>query len=506
MRYFLMAAFAALCCFTAPSYAADEPAAVPGQQILMKAELPAAVGDPRHGVDKIDPSQTQTVDYWLFMPSNESAKSDDGYPLMLFLHGAGERGDDPELVKVHGPAKLCANPEIAKTWRFLTVSPQCKPGKDWSPLQMMILIDKICAEYPVDRSRIYVTGVSMGGFGTFGVGAIGGNKLAAIMPICGWFPTEKAASITMPVWVFHGDADPAVKIENGYTIVAALKASGNRDVAFTVYPGVKHDSWTQTYDNPIVYDWLLSKQLPPAINGPALVPGKQALMIATVPVKTGNPFMGEDNIDEKRTEDMKFWAFQPSDDSAKNEDGYPLLLFLHGGGEGGENPNVLKKYGPPRILDNPERAKSWKFFTASPQSRQGGWSAKQLLVLIDELCAKYPIDRNRVYVTGPSMGGVGTWSCAAIGAGKIAAVAPLCGHTARPEDAAKIVMPVWAFHGEADPVVKIERDADTVERVKASGNADVQFTIYPGVGHDCWNITYDREDLYEWFLSKSLKK
>lgn len=233
----------------------------PGKQVLQKAELPSPAGNPRQGADELDETKTTVVDYWLFIPTDESAKSDDGFPLLFFMHGAGERGNDPNAVKRHGPAKLCDDPEIAKTWRFITVSPQCKPQQFWSPRQMMLLIDKICAEYPVDRNRIYVTGLSMGGFGTWGVGAIGGDKIAAIAPICGWFPPERASSITEPVWAFHGDADPAVNINADRAIVEAVKAAGNKDVAFTVYPGVQHDSWTQTYNNPLLYDWLLSKSL-----------------------------------------------------------------------------------------------------------------------------------------------------------------------------------------------------------------------------------------------------
>ena len=494
--------------FASPAFADDAPEVQPGKQILMKADLPAAVGNPRRGNDEIDPSKTDSVDYWFFFPSNEEAKTDAGFPMILFMHGAGERGDDPEIVKMHGPAKLCANPEIAKSWRFITVSPQCKKERDWSPLQMVELIDRICAAYPVDKSRIYVTGLSMGGFGTWGVGSITAGKVAAIAPICGWFPTEKADSIKMPVWAFHGDADPAVNINSGRAIVNAVKEAGNPDVAFTVYPGVQHDSWTQTYDNPMFYDWLLSKSLPPKLVGPNPEPGKQVLLKANLPARAqrqGRQFFGADELDQSRTETLNVWAFQPSDDSAKTEAGYPLMLFLHGAGESGDNPNVLKKYGPPKLCDNPEIAKTWKFFTISPQAKQAsGWSAKQMLALIDNVCERFPIDRSRIYVTGPSMGGIGTWSLAAAASDKLAAVAPLCG-LYRADEASKITVPVWAFHGEADPVIKMEQGKAIVDAVKAAGNEDVKFTTYPNVGHDCWNVTYDNKELYEWFLSKFKK-
>lgn len=512
MRSSFLAFLTTFAVAVSPAFAADalkdtNPEAIPGQQILMKAELPAQAGNARSGDFQLDESKTETMDFWFFMPTDETAKTDDGFPLMLFLHGSGERGDDPTAVKNHGPAKLCDDPEVAKTWKFITLSPQCKGGVYWSPLQLVKLIDQVCESYPVDRSRIYVTGLSMGGYGTWSVASVAGSKIAAIAPICGWYDTEKASTITMPVWAFHGDADQAVNIESERAMINAVKETGNPDVIFTVYPGVPHDSWTRTYANPLLYDWLLSKRVPPTIMSPAPVAGKQLAGAARLPAKIGNPFRGEDRLDPSRKQTVKFWFFQPSDDSAKTDAGYPLLLFLHGGGEGGDNLEVLKKYGPPKLCADPERSKTWKFFTVSPQCNQGaGWSPKQLLLLIDAVCEKYPIDRSRVYVTGPSMGGVGTWGCAAIGEGKIAAVAPLCGHLSSVEAAATVKMPLWAFHGDADNVVSLERDRACVEAVQANGNEDVKFTVYPRVGHNCWDITYDNEELYDWFLSKSLKK
>ncbi len=230
-----------------------------GKQVLKHAELPAYTGGPMRGEDTVDESKTETFDYWFFFPSNDAAKTDAGYPLLLFLHGAGERGSDPTIVKNHGPAKLCDNPRVQPSWRFITVSPQCRDGKWWSPKQMLALIDQICETYPVDRSRIYVTGLSMGGFGSWAIAAAASDKIAAIAPICGGLDLRQADKVTIPVWAFHGDADPVVPLKTGVDSVNAVKAAGNPEVIFTVHPGLQHDSWTVTYNNPMLYDWLLSK-------------------------------------------------------------------------------------------------------------------------------------------------------------------------------------------------------------------------------------------------------
>lgn len=231
----------------------------PGRQVLKQAELPAFVGGPSRYDDEVDPVRTETFNYWLFFPKNDAAKTEAGYPLLLFLHGSGERGTDPEIVKDHGPAKLCDDPKIQQTWRFITVSPQGYDGRYWSPKQMLALIEQVCEAYPVDRSRIYATGLSLGGSGTWGLASLAGDKLAAIAPVCGRFAVEKADTIKLPVWAFQGAKDTAVKLEEAAGIVNAVREAGNDEVIFTVYPDLPHDCWTTTYNDPLLYDWLLSK-------------------------------------------------------------------------------------------------------------------------------------------------------------------------------------------------------------------------------------------------------
>lgn len=262
-----------LCAFAATSWADDmndNNAAKPGEQIVMTAELPLSLGGewtggdamPLGGENPIDETKTEQVKYWFFMPVDESAKTEDGFPLLLFLHGAGERGDNPEAVKTHGPPKFCADPEQAKTWKFITVSPQVKGNRFWSPAQLRVLIDQICDKYPVDRSRIYVTGLSMGGFGTWGMVAHSADIVAAAAPLCGGYPLEFAEKMTKtPIWAFHGTADGAVKYEYSRNLVDKVRELGNGDVKFTTYPGAGHDVWTRTYANPKLYEWFLSKKL-----------------------------------------------------------------------------------------------------------------------------------------------------------------------------------------------------------------------------------------------------
>ncbi len=198
-----------------------------------------------------------SADYQLFLPADyESGEKE--WPLIFFLHGAGERGDDIEKVTVHGPPKIVKdNPDC----EFIILSPQC-PEKQWWDTETLInLLDEIVSNYSIDENRIYLTGLSMGGYGTWKLASDYPDRFAAIAPICGGgsAPVISLRIAHLPIWVFHGAKDSVVPIRESEQIVEALKKRG-ANVRFTVYPEAGHDSWTETYENPELYDWLLAHQ------------------------------------------------------------------------------------------------------------------------------------------------------------------------------------------------------------------------------------------------------
>ncbi len=206
-------------------------------------------------------TEKQTISYWLFLPNDYAAKTDKKWPLLLFLHGSGERGDLIDNVKVHGPPKLLGDPAKAKVWPFITVSPQCPDGNSWSPTQLGLLLDDLEKKYEIDRDRIYVTGLSMGGFGTWGMLHQFPKRFAAGVPICGGFdPAVAERFVDTPIWVFHGAKDKAVPVSLSTDLVDAIKKNGGKRVRSTVYPDLDHDSWTASYDNPELYRWLLEQK------------------------------------------------------------------------------------------------------------------------------------------------------------------------------------------------------------------------------------------------------
>ena len=193
-------------------------------------------------------------EYLTSLPEDYEAQPENSWPLMLFLHGAGERGSDLDLVKKHGPPKLI---EQGHAFPFIVVSPQCPKGEGWSVEALDRLLNEVSETHRVDADRVYVTGLSMGGFGTWDLAIAYPDRFAAVAPICGGGdPSEVCAIKHLPVWNFHGAQDKTVPLERSQEMVDALERCGG-DVTFTVYPEAGHDSWTETYDNPELYDWLL---------------------------------------------------------------------------------------------------------------------------------------------------------------------------------------------------------------------------------------------------------
>lgn len=214
------------------------------------------------------PQQTHTFEtqitkqvrlkYLLYLPRGYGDNPHERWPLILFLHGKDERGDDLERVKQHGIPKLI---EQGKDFPFVMISPQCPAESRWQFEYEGIaaLLEEILVQRAIDPARVYLTGLSMGGYGVWWLAMLYPARFAAVAPICGGgIPGEAHRLKHLPVWAFHGADDDLVPLSESERMVNALRAvEGN--VRFTVYPGVKHDSWTQTYENPQLYEWFLAQ-------------------------------------------------------------------------------------------------------------------------------------------------------------------------------------------------------------------------------------------------------
>ncbi len=240
------------------------PAAIPAKEamsVAAKSTTPTLLR-PRVLTKRV--TKTLRLKYLLSLPPGYR-KSGETYPLVLFLHGAGERGQDLEKVKMHGPPKQAAQ---GREFPFILVCPQCPDETWWQMEPLIALLDEIQAKYRVDPARVYVTGISMGGYGTWELAMTQPQRFAAAVPVCGGGRPWMAPLLKdMPVWAFHGARDKVVLPRESEDMVAALKNAGG-NAKLTIYPNATHDAWTATYNNPEVYEWMLAQRKPlPAKGG-----------------------------------------------------------------------------------------------------------------------------------------------------------------------------------------------------------------------------------------------
>ncbi|XXT25376.1 hypothetical protein WME94_27995 [Sorangium sp. So ce429] len=232
-------------------------------------------------VERSLPCSTGAIGYLEHLPSDYATSGAQRYPTMIFLHGNGERGRDLDDVTTHGPPKHIKNGHTmeftvdGKTERFIVISPQLSSPSGQYPVPWLTcVVDHTLAEYRVDPDRLYITGLSLGGFGTYtaATSAALAPKIAAIAPIAGGGTESKACVIAdnhIAVWAFHGDADTTVTLSKGRAMIDAINACDpppDPPPLFTVYPGVGHNSWDRayntghTYHDPNVYEWLLRQR------------------------------------------------------------------------------------------------------------------------------------------------------------------------------------------------------------------------------------------------------
>jgi predicted peptidase len=224
---------------------------------------PAADKDERGFIERVFKDKDKEAKYVLFVP--HGYKGDTAFPLILFLHGAGEREGGKK-----GPVEVGLGPAIKKDekkFAFFALFPRCNAApNNWQAdgpdaQRALAMLKEVEKDYKIDPKRIYLTGLSMGGYGTWGLAAKYPDRWAAIVPICGRGDPASAAKIKdIPCWAFHGDKDPAVKVEGSREIIKAMKDAGGNP-KYTEYPGVGHNSWDMAYGTAELYDWLLMQKL-----------------------------------------------------------------------------------------------------------------------------------------------------------------------------------------------------------------------------------------------------
>lgn len=197
-----------------------------------------------------------SIPYLQYLPKDYD--KDKKHPLMLFLHGRGESNGPLSVVAQWGPPKIVAN---GKNLPFILISPQCPKEDFWSSDtqidRLLKLLDHVKKEFSVDENRIVLTGLSMGGYGSWELAAREPDMFAAVMPICGGGKPENASKLKdLNIWVYHGTADTAVPYQKSVDMVEAIKKAGNKTIQFTTLQDVGHNSWSEAYGNKKVWKWF----------------------------------------------------------------------------------------------------------------------------------------------------------------------------------------------------------------------------------------------------------
>ena len=243
-----LGALAAALLTAAPVYAQTAPAAA--APMVQEGQYPHAADAPGDYA------------YQLFVPSGYLASGDQLWPLMIFLHGSGERGDDLAKVTVHGPPKIVADhPGLP----FLILSPLLPADQDWDTATLERMLARVEATLRIDPSRRYLTGLSRGGHATWRWAGERPALFAAIAPVAGRGEVADACRLAgVPVWAFHGDRDDTVEPSGSVAMVDAIRRCDGATPRprLTIYPDLGHNSWDPAYDDPALYLWLLEHRRP----------------------------------------------------------------------------------------------------------------------------------------------------------------------------------------------------------------------------------------------------
>jgi len=204
------------------------------------------------------PVEPGGLPYLLFLPKGYNASKTERWPLVIFLHGSGERGTDIEVVKKHGPPMLV---EKDPAFPFIVISPQLPEepaaGEFWAIPPLDALLDHALKTWRIDPSRLYLTGLSLGGIATWDWGTARPERFAALVPVAAFGDPKRAcAAKDVPVWAFHGDRDDAVDTRGDFEMVDALKKCGAQP-RLTIYPDTDHFSWVPAYNDPALWMWML---------------------------------------------------------------------------------------------------------------------------------------------------------------------------------------------------------------------------------------------------------
>ena len=502
-----------------------------------------------------------TLNYRLYVPND--LEPNQKYPLVMFLHGGGERGSDNEVQLLANDGAVIwvrdqeENPEL-KCFVLAPQSPAEGPG--WLEHHLLTAakaLEDVMGRYPVDEHRLYLTGMSMGGAGCWRINYMFPDLFAAVVPVCSACGMDEEKNIdpqavdvvaqaflNKPLWLFHAADDAVVPCNTSRELAKALESKGKKqgeDFYFTEYPaecGYNHGSWGPAYRWTLMRRWLFQQTtLPAAPLGPP-----EDMDLPFPPMDMEEMFARERAEKETRKTwlsrfeahacvspdvTVPYRLFVPE----KADGPAPLVVVLHGiGGCGCDNMGqILDNDGVIDWIKAQEQGLLCPCYIMAPQCPNPipnlKWEEEYLALVgreIRSLCEAHSIDTHRIYLTGLSLGGYGCWNLNRMFPDLFAAVVPCCPACLKGTMMNNVIdragmelcapslidKPVWMFHAEDDMAVPVATTKDMVSLFEAAGkqkDSDFRLTLYPaelGYNHFCWDPAYKTPALFSWLTEQ----
>lgn len=494
-----------------------------------------------------------TLPYRLFVPEQTGEK----YPLVLFLHGGGERGNDnlSHIIANDGACVFVRRQLENRGEPCYVLALQCgQGGYGWLEQHLLTAkaaLDSICEAYPVDLDRLYLTGMSMGGGGCWRMNYIFPDIFAAVVPMCSAIAVRTDGTIDQeaveqaaqafdgkPLWLFHAEDDVVVPVGTSRELVKALEKRGKQlgqDFYYTEYPaeyGYNHGCWNPAYGWELMHTWLFQQtKAPRTMEDAPDMP----------PPEVMERFMWQEQ-QAKRERRQYLNCFQPRERKTRNytmpyrlyvpegaPKNLPLVVLLHGIGGCGQDNEM-------QILDNDSGIDWYNAVTRGdmapcyllvPQCIQPipnlRWEFEYLETvhdIVDDVVAQYALDDRRLYLAGLSLGGYGVWSLNRMYPNRYAAVVSCCpaclkgtmGNSCVDEENLELCAqslahkPLWMFHSEDDMAVPVEITRRMARKLDELGST-YNMTIYPKekeYNHGCWEPAFRTKELFSWLREQHL--
>jgi predicted peptidase len=419
-------------------------------------------------------TKTVSLNYLVYIPPNY--RPSESSALLLYLTGL-EGIDDINMIRDSGPPKAV---ESGMEYDYFIVAPQLPGDVHWDPDALNALMDELNQSYNIDNSRCYITGIGdRGGWGVYEFCVSYPGIFKKIAPIGAAACTEICRIGNASTWIFHGELDEVVPVEDAENMFFEIDYYCGTDCQLTVYDSLGHNIWDQVYSGDSLWQWLFG----------------------SVPTYGGNsPQPTIKSFSKEITKDIDddYLLYLPVDYSSTETD-WPLMIFLHGAGSAITNINAIREVGPPMLY---EQGMDSNFVLVCPQLYDDvHWDVDRLYTLTNYIIDNYNIDLNRIYITGLSRGGFGTWEFAVSYPNLFAAVVPISARDV-PGVERLVNSNIWIFHGALDDGVPWQGSQFMYNRlVNISANANL--TMYPGVGHWAWIPAYETDSLWTWILAQN---